>query len=445
MTGILKWLEGFGVNTAILLTVLGVGMFVFALSFVDIPTSRWLGMLFTLSPLWLPFILFFIFFHTWMEYVQLHYDMSQGRTTLEIQFPQEVLKSPLAMEIILQQLYQTASPDNHIQTYWDGKKPPVYGLEIVSDGGRIHFYVSTPQKKFKNMWEAQLYAQYPGIIVKELPVDYTAAVPWEPEKYGYFSLHFRLKKADAYPIKTYIDYGLDKESVREYKDGKEYKVDPITPMLELLGSIGPKEKLWVQILIDAHREVNFKVGSLKAHADWQHDVEHEIETILSKRAKKDDEDDHGAPGQNTMAERDTIAALERSMSKYAFNTKIRCTYIGELDGGFVPGERIGPIISMWRSFDDIRRNSIGMAWRTDYDWNWWQDPTGRKRIAHKKRELMHHKLRAWEPQNPKDGGFIMTTEEIATLFHPVGQVVLTPTIERVASARAEPPPNLPRG
>ncbi len=441
MADFLKWLEDFGVNTAILLAVVGVALFCIALTVVDIPASRWLGLLFTLSPIWLPFLLFFVFFHTWMEYVQIHYNLSQGRTTLEIQFPQEVLKSPLAMELVLQQLYQTASPDNHIQTYWDGKNPPVYGLEIVSDGGRIHFYVSTPAKKFKNMWESQLYAQYPGIIITELPVDYTAEVPWDPNKFGYFSLHFRLRKADAYPIKTYIDYGLDKDPK------EEFKIDPITPMLEFLGSIGPKEKIWVQILIAAHREVNFKVGSLTAHGDWQHDVEEEIEKILGKRKKKEDDEEEGkgAPGQITPTERDTIAALERSMSKYAFNTKIRCTYVGELGNGFQPGERIGPIISMWRSFDDVRRNSIGMAWRTDYDWNWWQDPSGKKRMAHKKRELMHHKLRAWEPQNARDGGFIMTTEEIATLFHPAGQVVLTPTLERVASARSEAPPNLPRG
>jgi hypothetical protein len=444
MDAFLKWLEDFGVNTAIILSVLGVGLFFFALMVVDIPATQWLGILFTLSPFWLPFLLFFVFFHLWMEYVQTHYDLSQGRTTLEIQFPQEVLKSPLAMELVLQQLYQTASPDNHIQTYWDGKKPPVYGLEIVSDGGRIHFYISTPQKKFKNMWEAQLYAQYPGIIIKELPVDYTAEIPWDPTKYGYFSLHFRLRKPDAYPIKTYIDYGLDKEQAQTLKDSVVYKTDPITPMLEFLGSIGPKEKVWVQILISAHREVNFKVGSLHAHGDWQHDVEKEIENILGKRKKKEDEEEKGAPGQITPTERDTIAALERSMSKYAFNTKIRCTYIGELDGGFLPGERIGPIISMWRSFDDIRRNSIGLAWRTDYDWNWWQDPTGKKKIAHKKRELIHHKLRAWEPQNSRDNGFILTTEEIATIFRPVGQTALTPSIERVASARSEAPPNLPR-
>lgn len=445
MSGMLKWLEGFGINTAILLAVLGVSVFCLALVVVDVPASRWLGILFTLSPFWLPFLLFGIFFHTWMEFVQLDFDLAQGRTTLEIQFPQEVLKSPLAMELVLQQLYQTASADNLIQTYWDGKKPPVYGLEIVSEGGRIHFYVSTPQKKFKNMWEAQLYAQYPGIIVKELPVDYTAEIPWNPSKYGYFSLHFRLKKPDPYPIKTYIDFGLDKESVKEYKEGKEYKVDPITPMLEFLGSIGPKERIWVQILISAHREENFETGALHAHADWQKDIEGEIEKILGKRKKKDDDEEKGAPGQITASERDTITALERSMSKYAFNTKIRCTYIGELDGGFLPGERIGPIISMWRAFDDKTRNTIGMAWRTDYDWNWWQDPSGKKRAAHKKRELEHHKLRAWEPQNAKDGGFIMTTEELATLFHPVGQVALTPSIERVASARSEAPPNLPRG
>jgi hypothetical protein len=442
MKGFLGWLEGFGVNTAFVLAGAGVLMFLVAVSVIDIPTSRWVGFIFVTSPLWLPWLLFFVFFHYWLEYVQLDWNIAQGRTTLEIQFPQEVMKSPLAMELVLQQLYQTASPDNHFQTYWDGKNPPVYGLEIVSTGGKIHFYVNTPIKKFKNMWETQFYAQYPGIIVRELPIDYTAEIPWDPKRYGYFSLHFGLKKPDPYPIKTYVDFGLDKDPK------EEFKIDPITSMLEFMGSIGPKEHVWVQILISAHRDVNFKVGSLHAHEDWKHEVAEEIEKIMKKRSGKGEEDDKGEKaGPLTPKERDTIAALERSVSKTPFNAKIRCTYIGELDvpGGFLPGERIGAIITMWRAFDDITRNAIGFAWRTDYDWNMWQDPTGKKRLAHKKREFHHHKLRAYEQQGAKDKPFILTTEELATIFHPVGQVALTPTLERVPSARAEAPANLPRG
>lgn len=434
-------LEKWGIPPAMIYACVGIVLLAVCLSIIDVPVSRWVSILLALSPLWLPYILFHEFFHEWMLYVQLKFDLEQGRTTLEIQFPQEVMKSPLAMELALIQLYQTASPDNHLQTYVDGKHPPTYGLEIVSDGGKIHFYINTPRKKFKNMWEAQLYAQYPGIIITELPIDYTAAVPWDPKRYGYFALHFKLKKPDPYPIKTYIDFGLGDDPK------EEFKIDPITSMLEFMGSIGPKEKVWAQLLISANRDEDFKVGSLHFKPDWKGAVRAEIDKMAQRDSKKKGEVEFESAPRVTPGERETIAALERSLSKYAFNAKLRCMYIGELDvpGGFTPGERIGAIISMWRAFDDVNRNGIGFAWRTDYDWNWWQDPSGKKKEHHKHRELADYKKREYNHQNDNDGGFILTTEEIATIFHPVGAVVLTPTLERVPSARSEAPANLPRG
>jgi len=433
-SGAIQFLEGFGVNAAIILSVLGLVMAAVTLYIVGMPSARWMGFIFLTSPLWLPYLLFHKFFHVWMEYVQLHYDLKQGRTTLEIQFPQEVFKSPLAMELVLNQMYQTASPDNLVETYWDGKHPPVFGLEIVSDGGRIHFYISTPVKKYKNMWESQLYAQYPGIVVTELKTDYTAAVPWEPDKVSLFAIHYKLKNADAYPIKTYIDFGLDKDPK------EEYKVEPMAPMLELLGSLGPREKLWVQILISAHRAVDFSVGALHAHDDWKADVKAEIDKI----AQRKDPEGGAVDMRATPGERDVIIALERSMSKFAFNTKIRTINMAETEVASILGDRIGPTITMWRAFEDLTRNGIRFAWRTDFNWNWWQDPKGTKRAALKRMELGMYKTRGYLRQDSGDGGFILTTEEVATLFHPVGSVVLTPALERIPSARAEAPANLPR-
>ena len=73
----LKWLEGYGVNTAIILAAFGCVGALVAISVMDIPTARWLGFFFSTSPLWLPYILFHYFFHIWMEYIQLAYDLKE--------------------------------------------------------------------------------------------------------------------------------------------------------------------------------------------------------------------------------------------------------------------------------------------------------------------------------------------------------------------------------
>jgi hypothetical protein len=39
--------------------------------------------------------------------------------------------------------------------------------------------------------------------------------------------------------------------------------------------------------------------------------------------------------------------------------------------------------------------------------------------------------------------FVLNTEEIATLWHFPGQILKVPTLERIESKEASPPPNLP--
>ena len=45
--------------------------------------------------------------------------------------------------------------------------------------------------------------------------------------------------------------------------------------------------------------------------------------------------------------------------------------------------------------------------------------------------------------NSKDTPKVMTTEELATMFHLPGKVAVTPTLGRIPSTRGEAPPNLP--
>ena len=431
----MKFLEGLGVNTVWIILAAGIAMVVVVFSLFDFTSSRVVGYMIATAPVWLPLVTFKLFYDQWLEYVQKDYDIKQGRITLEIRLPQDVFKSPLAMEQLFSQLWQTASPDNHVQTYWDGKNPPTYSLELVSRNGAVSFYINTPIKKFKNLIESQLYAQYPGVEVQPLSIDYTAEIPWQPERYQYFSFHFGLKKADAYPIKTYVDYGLDKFPK------EEEKTDPMMSVIEFLGSLGQGEHMWVQILMKANYEKNFKSGALFTQPDWKAAAQAEIDKILEVAQKRT-----GAEQKNMMQltdlEKDTVNAIQRSLGKFAFNTGIRAVYIAEKDK-YQPGERLPGILSSWTTFTDINRNAIGFKWRTDFDWNWWQDPSGKIREDLKKIELKYYKLRKYYSHVLSDEMKVMTTEELATIYHLPGRVALTPSLARIPSKRAEPPANLP--
>lgn len=431
-------LEAWGINVAIVFTIVGMLLLWLTIRVVNVDPFKMLAFAVAMSPVWLPVVLFFTFVEWWMYYVRKYFNLAQGSTTLEILLPEEIFKSPLAMELALGHLWQTASPDNHIQTYWDGKNPPTFGLEICSIGGTVRFFIHTQVRKYKNIIEAQLYSQYPGIEIRELPVDYTAEIPGDLTGWEVFSMHFGLRKASVYPIKTYVEYGLDKE-VEE-----DFKIDPITQVLDLLGSIGPNERIWIQILITAHQEQTFKRGSLTNIPDWRADIQKEINTLAGRDAKKLGPAELEAQPRLTEGERNVIKALERSYSKIPFNVAIRGLYAAKQEY-YLPGERIGAIITAWFQFNDAMLNSFALKWRTDFDWNWWQDPTGRRRRAYKKRELNYYKRRFYDNESQADKKFIMSVEELATIFHFPGKVARTPTLPRIPSARAEAPPNLPTG
>jgi hypothetical protein len=63
----------------------------------------------------------------------------------------------------------------------------------------------------------------------------------------------------------------------------------------------------------------------------------------------------------------------------------------------------------------------------------------------KERELDEYKRRVLSPQSTSYGPSVMTTEELATIYHFPGKVATTPTLGRIPSKRAEAPANLPTG
>jgi hypothetical protein len=67
-------------------------------------------------------------------------------------------------------------------------------------------------------------------------------------------------------FKTYVDYGLDKDPKEEFKN------DPLTPVLEWLGSLGKGEYGWYQILVTD--EGNYNNSKYPAHYVLEHEHKH---------------------------------------------------------------------------------------------------------------------------------------------------------------------------
>jgi hypothetical protein len=103
------------------------------------------------------------------------------------------------------------------------------------------------------------------------------------------------------------------------------------------------------------------------------------------------------------------------------------------------------LIGSVRQYDDNTLNTFKLGTFTDFDYPW-QDFRRMRRTslekamidAYKRRSFYYGPYRNWT-QKP----FILTTEELATIFHLPGGVVSTPTVGRIGSRKAEAPSNLP--
>jgi len=402
----------------------------------------------------LPLLVYFAW-NLWMSYVQTLFLRSIKWTLLEIKPPKEVFKSPLAMELVLNSLYQTGGHGNWLQKYWQGKVRNWFALEIVSIEGNIHFYIRTPSG-FKKLIESQIYAQYPQAEVTEVE-DYTAAVPdfAKGGPIGLFGTNLILTKDDPYPIKTYIDFGLDR-AVGSLDE--EQRIDPITPMLEFMGSIGIGEQIWFQIIVrgDTKRfTIKNKDGVDEEGKGWTDKAKDIIKAFNAGLTEKDKEGKTIATRRATKGELGVIEAVERNASKFGFDAGIRTIYLTAADK--FDANRIAGVTGMVRQYNSSDFNSFRPDGVTGFDFPW-QDMTGNKIVKKKNDMLQAYKARAWfyggfdlkKPQKyftyPEKSGakpYILSTEELATMFHLPGRVAETPSFTRIEATKAEPPANLP--
>ena len=172
----------------------------------------------------------------WVHYIRQDFISGIDFVLLEIVPPRDVLRNPKAMELFFTNALYHFSYKGGREEYWQGAVWFWYSLEIASIDGQVHFYIRTPTR-LRELIETQMYAQYPQAQVKEVE-DYTLAVDEiSPESaWQGWGCEFKLEKSEAYPIKTYVDYGLDKDPK------EEYKIDPISPVIELFGSLQKENK-----------------------------------------------------------------------------------------------------------------------------------------------------------------------------------------------------------
>ena len=388
------------------------------------------------SRFWIPLGLMMLAWHLWVSYIREEWTGKIKWVLLEIRIPKNVFKSPAAMELALSNaLSQGGGVGTNYAKYWQGKVLNWFSLEIVSIGGTIHFFVRTPVG-FRRIIESQIYAQYPQAEIFEAE-DYTlkAVADMHEREWGLWGTEFKLTKADPYPIKTYTDYGLDK-AVGSTEE--EERIDPMTPMLEWMGGIGQHEQVWFQIVLRVSKWTYRKGGIMGGYTDYQ---EKAREILKEMRAKfEPTEDDQFKRISMTEEDKKVMSAIQRTLDKQGFDCGIRAVYLAPKEN--FDAMNITGLTGIMKQYNSFSLNGFAPTNVTGFD-NPWEDFSGKKTITKKREMLDAYMHRSWFYQPYVRPHFVLTSEELATIFHFPGKVSETPSLDRIDSSKSEPPVNLP--
>jgi len=403
------------------------------------------AMVVALSPVWLPIYLFVFFWSSWIHYIRLLFWFDQKHILLHIELPPEVSKSPLAMELFLSAIYQTGGEGDFVSRIWKGKVRPHWALELVGNEGRVDYYLYM-REGWRNVLEAKLYGQFPEAKVT-LADDYVDRVSFDPDTYGMWGTEYK-KTEIALPIRTYIDYGLDKNT-----DTPEIQVDPITSILEHMSTMGPDEYLWLQFVIRGHKKDEWH-GFYLEKDPYDVGVKKKLKEITEAAVKRaqdlvtGDEAEKkkvGSRGSTLLSpgEREQVEAIEHSKSKSLFDVGIRGLYIAKMDK--FKGINTPNVVTMFNAFRYPGYASFSPTRGQSIFTYAWQDWNNIRQNKIKKNLFFQYKHRAYFAAPYDQTPSYMTTEELATLWHFPNSMVKTPGLSRVPSRRSEAPPNLPVG
>lgn len=398
----------------------------------------------------LPFILYNRFLFFWMWYKAEQYDGTVKKIVLEIKIPKEVVKPIKAMEQVIAGFHGIHDVFNWREKWLQGEFQLTFSLEIASVEGKIHFFIRLPQI-FRPLVESNVYSQYPEAEITQVE-DYSKFIPQGvPNKdWDVFGFDFIASRKSAYPLRTYKEFEELKEIV------EEKRLDPLSGLLDGMSILNPGEQMWLQIVIKPVREeipwqeegreiVNELVHREKEETSMPSIFKEAADVLISGKQPgqlPEEEKREIIPPEMklTPGERDVVKAIEDKISKFGFDTNIRCLYLAKKEVFLKPKARM-----FYGFFKNISNESLqGLKpWTKTMPKIQWL--LKKQRTYLRKRILFRRYQRRFSPLFPHKGGtYVLNTEEIATLYHFPGRAVApAPAIPRVEAKKREAPSGLP--
>ncbi len=387
---------------------------------------------------------------TWLYWRQEVFMHDIKWIVLELRMPRHVEKSPQAMEQVLAAIHTLRNTANDLEEkYKDGEVTRWFAFEMVSFGGETHFYIRT-YARLRGLVEAAFFSYYPDLDIVEVP-DYMDKIPETvrdiyEEGLDMWGSEMLLTKAEYYPIKTYVDFESEAD---------EKKFDPISTFLEVFAKLAKEEFVGVQILI-----------APAGAEDWIEKYESEVKKMREPETKKKkfmtpqgEEQEFESFIMRSPGQTDVLKAIEKNLSKPAFDTIIRFVYLSPKSTFYDSFPRRG-IVGSFNQYGALDLNSFIQNYALSTRTRIWNPPYvfPKTRGEYRKARLLHmYRHRAIPPETimgrimtsyffnwNKPSRFMkMNTECLASLFHvPTINVLTEPHIRHLESKKTGPPAGL---
>lgn len=398
-------------------------------------------------------VLLWVIWRVYMTIKMIDYVSAIRWTFLQIKVPEEAEQTPKAIESAFDIWDGIHKGADLVERYFDGYIEAWYSCEIrcIKDKAQYIMVVPTAHRSF---FEGVIYGQYPQAEITEVE-DYTLRYSWKDidKEFDLYGTELDLVDDDYLPIKTY----------REYEDifaEEEKYVDPHQALIEAYTNIPENQEFWVQILVRPIDPVDI--------AKWEKKGEAEIDKLAGKEPKNEmglmGQIAHGLlawpveilkafiegpieAGKSTSGALDfpRVSAADsakmdgilRKISQGGYKVKIRLLHLAPI--GQLHKPNISRAIGAFKQFNTFNMNAFmpGPDTKTNgpnYIMKQW------RRYMRKRRVFLNYQ---WRDLGKYEDGYMLSAEELATLYHFPVKYVKAPAVERSKAGVGAAPDNLP--
>lgn len=375
------------------------------------------------------------------------YAAKQTFVFLAVDIPKNNLQTPRAVENIFSILAGAHSPLEWGEKRFEGKYQLGFSFEIVSIDGYVQFIIMTPTG-FRNLVEASIYSQYPDAEIVEVE-DYTKNinVVFPSDEFNLWGADLVPVNKEYYPIRSYLEFQEEFDPEVKFKD-------PMAGFLEIMNKIGPGEQIWFQIIV-IPADNDWMIAGKKAIGKIMGIPEKATKTVIDKvldvplkglqvvseqflgspigEEKKADKFDIN---RLTPIQKNEVEAIARKIDRVCFNCKARYVYFGRKEV-FKKGLAVSGIMGAIKQFTSTGLNALKPG----------KNKTQARLLFadYKLARLQNQILAAYKDRNADTtiGTYILSTEELATLWHFPYMSVKAPLVRKIEAKRGSAPIGLP--